>query len=107
MPAKRTHSISSKVTADEYAQLAARAGAQPMSEWTRETLLRGGRPDPAAHAALAELVALRTVLLNVHFAIANGQVLTVERMQALIDRAEQDKGPKAQQLLAAAIGGAR
>jgi len=104
MPTLRTHSLSTKVTEEEYAQLEERAGAQVMSEWARERLLGGGRPDPADHAVLAELVALRAILLNLHFAIANGHSMTVDEMQALIDRADADKWHKAQERLAGAMG---
>ena len=40
---------------------------------------------------MAELVALRAILLNVMFKLANGQPLTAEEMQRLIDRADSDK----------------
>ena len=40
---------------------------------------------------MAELVALRAILLNVLFKLANGQTLTAEEMQWLIDRADSDK----------------
>jgi len=105
MPNLRTHSVSTKVTQEEYTQLEERAGAQILSEWVREMLLRGGRPDPTDQAVLAEIVALRTILLNLHFTIANGHTVTAEEMQALIHRADQDKWRKAQERLAAAIGG--
>jgi hypothetical protein len=41
----RTMSVGTKVTADEYAVLAALAGEQSISEWTRDTLLRAATPD--------------------------------------------------------------
>jgi hypothetical protein len=104
MPSLRTHSLSTKVTREEYAQIEERAGAQILSEWVREVLLRGGRPDPVDQAVLAELVALRAILLNLHFTIANGGAMTVEQMQTLIDRADEDKWDKAQARLAAAMG---
>jgi len=44
---------------------------------------------------LAEVLALRTILLNVHFAVSQGQTLTAEEMQQLIARADQDKLSKA------------
>jgi hypothetical protein len=48
MPSLRTKSISTKVTDEEYAQFEALAGEQTV---------------------LAEVLALRTILLNTHFAI--------------------------------------
>jgi hypothetical protein len=44
-------------------------------------------------------VALREILLNVMFKLANGQTLTAEEMQRLIDRADSDKLRKARERL--------
>ena len=48
---------------------------------------------------LAELLAVRTIVLNLHFALASGDTPTVEAMQRLIDRADRDKLGKAQERL--------
>jgi hypothetical protein len=48
---------------------------------------------------MAELVALRAILLNVLFKLANGETLTAEGMQRLIDRADSDKLRKARERL--------
>ena len=53
-------------------------------------------------ALLAELVALREILLNVLFRQANGKTLTVPEMQGLIDRADSGKLKKARERLAQA-----
>lgn len=58
----------------------------------------GGEPktsDPGegiGHAVMAELAALRRILLNVLFKLANGQTLTAEEMQRLIDRGQVEEG---------------
>lgn len=52
-----------------------------------------------ALALMAELAALRTILLNVLFKEANGETLTAEQMQMLIDRADADKLRKAAERL--------
>ena len=44
---------------------------------------------------MAELVALRTILLNVLYKQVNGEKLTAEEMQRLIERADADKIKKA------------
>jgi hypothetical protein len=72
-----------------------------LSEWCREALLASmngqeqksatDSPGPDQVALLAELVALRAILLNVLFRQANGQTVTAEEMQGLIDRADSDK----------------
>jgi hypothetical protein len=48
---------------------------------------------------MAELSALRAILLNVLFKLANGQPLTAGEMQRLIDRADSDKLRKARERL--------
>ena len=53
-------------------------------------------------ALLAELVALREILINVLFRQANGKTLTPPEMQGLIDRADSSKLKKARERLAQA-----
>jgi hypothetical protein len=105
MPSFRTKSISTKVTDEEYAQFEALAGEQTISEWAREVLLKATKPNAGEQTMLAEVLALRTILLNVHFAVSQGQTLTAEEMQQLIARADQDKLSKARQRLAEATTG--
>jgi hypothetical protein len=106
MPSLRTKSISTKVTDEEYAQFEALAGEQTISEWARDVLLKATKPNAREQTVLAELLALRTILLNMQFAVSQGQTLTAEEMQQLIERADQNKLNKARQRLAeAATGG--
>ncbi len=106
MPSLRTKSISTKVTDEEYAQFEALAGEQTISEWAREVLLKATKPNTGDQTVLAEVLALRTILLNIHFAVSQGQTLTAEEMQQLIERADQNKLSKARERLAeAATGG--
>ena len=106
MPSLRSKSISTKVTDEEYAQIEASAGEQTISEWARDVLLKATKPNASEQTVLAEVLALRTILLNVHFAVSQGQTLTSEEMQQLIERADQTKLSKARQRLAeAATGG--
>jgi hypothetical protein len=106
MSTRRARSITAKVTEEEYVRLTDRAGAQKISTWARERLLDALEPS-SDHAVLAELVAVRTILVNVLFTIANGQRLTADQMRALIDRADHEKRNKAIERLATmATGGA-
>jgi hypothetical protein len=108
-PNLRTKSISTKVSEDEYAQLerAAQKSAKTLSQWCREVMLSSVNGQPAkvngtggeAYAIMAEVVALRAILLNVLFKQANGEPLTAEDMQRLIDRADSDKLRKARERL--------
>jgi hypothetical protein len=105
MPSLRTKSISTKVTDEEYAQFEALAGGQTISEWARDVLLNATKPNAGEQTVLAEVLALRTILLNVHFAVSQGQTLTAEDMRQLIERADQNKLSKAQERLAEATTG--
>jgi hypothetical protein len=116
----RTRSAGAKVTEKEYAEIEKLAESRGLKvgEWCRETLLArlsGQEPRAATDCAgtgqvalMAELSALRAILLNVLFKLANGQMLTGEEMQRLIDRADSDKLKKARDRLARArVGRAR
>jgi len=100
-------SVGTKVTEDEYAILAAVAGEQSISEWARDTLLRAATPDHGASVIVSELLALRTILLNLHFAVCRGETVTQETMQRFIDRADLDKVQKAHELLVSSSRGMR
>jgi hypothetical protein len=99
MASQRTKSIGTKVTDEEYARLEALAGAQTISEWVRAVLLKAAAPS-AEPILLAELLALRTILLNLHFAVCSGEPVTAETMRRLIDCADQDKIQLAHERLA-------
>jgi hypothetical protein len=111
MPELRTRSAGAKVTEKEYAEIEKLAASRGLNvgEWCRETLLarvNGREPTVATDCAgtgqvalMAELVALRAILLNVLFKLAKGQPLTAQEMQGLIDRADSDKLRKARERL--------
>src|ERR1035437_1580627 len=113
-PNLRTRSIGTKVMEDEYAQLerAAQKSAKTLGEWFREVMLASPNGQPGkldgpggeAHAVMAEVVALRAILLNVLFKQDKGEALTAEEMQRLIDRADSDKLRKARERLDQASG---
>jgi hypothetical protein len=89
----RTKSVTTKVTEEEYTRLedlAAKSGLN-VSEWIRGNLWNIGRPDCDSEVLLGELLALRGVLLNLLFCIANGETVTAEQMQLFIERAEKNK----------------
>src|SRR5260221_12246660 len=106
MPVSRTKCISTKVTDEEYVRLEALAGEQTMSEWVRAVLLKAATPSTDS-VILAELLALRAILLNLHFAVCAGEPITAETMRRLIDRADQDKIQHAHDRLASATVGGR
>jgi len=83
MPTPRTKSISTKVTEEEYALFESLAGEQPI---------------------VAELLALRVILLNALFSIANREPLTAQDMQDIINRADAGKSAKALERLGTTTG---
>jgi hypothetical protein len=101
MASRRTKSIGTKVTDEEYARIESLAGEQTISEWARAALLKAADA-PSEPVVLAELMALRTILLNLHFAVCAGERVTAETMQRLIDRADQEKGEQARGRLTSA-----
>jgi hypothetical protein len=115
----RRKTIGVRVTEDDYARLQVLADAQSktIGEWCRETILAcanrhvttGQRSiTTEMHALMAEVVSLRTIVLNVLFRQANDETLTAEQMQELIQRADADKLKKALERLqhaAKAAGG--
>jgi hypothetical protein len=101
-PVFRRKSIGTKVSEEEYVRLEALAGGRALGEWVREVLLReldGKQARSAEETVLAEVLALRTILLNLHFTVAKGEVITAEGMQAIIDRADASKLQKAAERL--------
>jgi hypothetical protein len=88
--------VGTKVSEPEFAALETRARASglTLSEWVRDVLLASS-PEAGAAAAdqvlLGELLALRTILINLLFSVSKGEPVTPEQMQALIERAEKDK----------------
>jgi hypothetical protein len=96
MASRRTKSIGTKVTPDEYARIQTLAGDQPVSEWVRGALLKAADPTAADATVLAEVLALRAILLNLHFHVCSGATVTAETMERLIERADREKQQKAE-----------
>jgi hypothetical protein len=94
-PPLRTKSIGFKVSEEEYAQLetAAQADGRTLGEWCREVILRGGSVSDAERhdAALAEIVGVRLLLVNVLQPMAAGETVTAERFGQLLDQISEAK----------------
>ena len=117
MPADqlRSRTVGSKMTESEYEKLVAVAERDGLTlgEWCREVLLDrasanvGKNPSTPEQILLAELMALRTILLNALFKLAQGAVLTTEEMDRLIELADGERFDRAQERLTEVPTGGR
>ena len=99
MPVLLTKCLSIKVTDEDYASFEAAAGDRRVSAWARDVLLQAATTQPTEMILLVELLALRTIVVNLQFALAHGEPPTVEAMQRLIERADREKFGRAQERL--------
>jgi hypothetical protein len=105
MRVKRTKSLTTKLTDVEFAALEVLAGGQPIGAWAREQLLAISARPATEETMIGEIVALRTIVVNLQFAHLRGDRLTAEDVQKLIDRADHDKLEKARARLASKDSG--
>lgn len=111
----RNRTVGSKMTEREYEQLAAVAEQENLTlvEWCRAVLLasastkEGKKANATDQTLLAEMMALRTILLNALFKLAQGAVLTTEELDRLIERADEERFERAQERLAEVAAGGR
>ena len=104
-PPLRTKSVGTKVSEAEFALLEerARGAGMRLGEWVREALLSApaeSGPD-SGELALGEILALRSLFLNLHFRAAKGEAIPEPEMRGLIERADGSKLERAQERMAA------
>jgi hypothetical protein len=102
----RTKTLGMKLTEEEYARLVVLAGNETVSEWARAVLLgqsgavRAGDVGEGSEVVLlGELLALRSLMLNLLYALSRGEKVSEERMRELLERADGDKHKKARERL--------
>jgi len=106
-PRFRTKTVATRLTPAELAEIedAAEGAGQVVSEWLRETALRGARARPAdpAELVLAELWAVRYTLLNLFHAAAQasaeGSQLLPDSILKIRDQSDARKRQQAHKLL--------
>jgi len=104
MAISRNRSAGAKVTDEEYAQLEllAQARGLTLGEWCREILLaqlnRASVPSPE-ETLLAEVLGLRMIVLNLLRTIGNGEKLTDEKIQEIVQWADREKSSNAKERL--------
>ena len=74
----RTKSIGTKVTEEEFARLEelASAAGQTRAEWVRDRLLAPAAAGAGTEQVLAEVLALRSILLNLFFKVTNRKLMS-------------------------------
>ena len=105
-PPLRTKSVGTKVSEEEFAMLEERAqtAGRTLSEWVRDVLLAAPTTEGEliGEVALAELLALRTLLLNFFFRAPKGEAIPEAEMRELIEQADAIKGDRARERIEAA-----
>ena len=96
MAVSRTRSAGAKVTEEEYTQLEALAQTRGLTvgEWCRDVLLAQLKPSVASlpeETILAEVLGLRMILINLLRDLGNGETLTQEKVQKVIQWADTEK----------------
>jgi hypothetical protein len=108
-PPLRTKSVGTKVSEAEFALLEerARGAGMRLAEWVREALLAApvepgaGSGVDSGEVALGEILALRSLLLNLHFRAAKGEPVVEAEMRGLIERADGSKMERARERMEA------
>jgi hypothetical protein len=95
-PLQRSKSIGVKVREEDFAilQAVAEREGKPLAERCRDVLVRIGRHPsgtPIEQALLAEVIALRTIVGNLVYALAGDGKVTPQQMAAFIERADKTK----------------
>ena len=105
-PPLRRKSIGFKVSEEEYAQLemAAQAGGSTLGEWCRKVVLASASEAEMGDLALAEIVGVRLLLVNVLGPVAAGEKVTAERFNQLLEQISEMKQQLAVQLQQQASG---
>jgi hypothetical protein len=91
----------------------ARGAGLRLAEWVREALLAApvepvaGSGVDSGEVALGEILALRSLLLNLHFRAAKGEPVAEAEMRGLIERADGSKIELARERMEAVRAAAR
>jgi len=107
--------VGTKVSEAEFALLEerARGAGMRLAEWVREALLAApvepgmGSGVDSGEVALGEILALRSLLLNLHFRAAKGEPVAEAEMRGLIERADGSKIERARERMEAVRATAR
>lgn len=102
MRTNRTRSVTVRVTEAQYdamADAAMKAGAESVSAWAYTSMLGGLGRRPVEDVLLAEILALRVVLLNVVRKLAGGDASASALVEQAVALADAEKHERARQAL--------
>lgn len=113
MPGKSSHGdrtlnrvfpVTVKLTKEELGRVTdfARSLKLPRGEWIRDVILREAEEGPRSDPALAEILGVRLLLVNVLRPLASGELLTPEAFDKLLDEISDAKRQLAEKLAAPA-----
>ena len=104
MTVLRTKGLCTKVTDEEYATFERLADGETLSEWVSDMLLKAIAAPPADPVVVAELLAFRSIVLNLLFKIANREPVTADVMKGIIDQADGERVGRVHERLAPPTG---
>ena len=100
--ANRVCPVTVKLTQEEHREITKHAEGlgQARSEWMRDVILSELRSEPATDSALAEILGVRLLLVNILRPLAAGQKVSVETFDKLLDQISTLKHELAGKVLA-------
>jgi hypothetical protein len=103
-PRNRVRTVGTRVSEEEYTALEklAQGQGQNISEWCRTVLLEQLQPtlpSPTEELLLAEVLASRTIVMNLMYALIRGEVPNAAKFQSLITQADAEKFTRAMERL--------
>ena len=100
----RVFPVTVKLTKDELVRVTDLAKSQGLArgEWIRDVILREAGEGPTSDPALAEILGVRLLLVNVLRPLASGQLLAPEAFDKLLDEISEAKHQLSEKLSAPA-----
>ena len=89
----RVFPVTVKLTKDELGKVTdfAKSRGLARGEWIRDVILREAGEEPTSDPALAEILGVRLLLVNVLRPLASGQLLATEAFDKLLDEISDTK----------------
>ena len=100
----RVFPVTAKLTKEEMERVTDFARSQKLArgEWIRDVILREAKEGPTSDPALAEILGVRLLLVNVLRPLASGQLLAPEAFDKLLDEISEAKHQLAEKLTVSA-----